>query len=300
MIPALEIDTAKCTPWPWCGSKKQTLLLNEMRVPTGKFWEFDGSLLLKEGVNPLPPGSDCKFSWYAQNISFSTLLRHAVWKPPADKCSPKFLVTFPPDDLPYAHMGFVLVDKNFLKNIDHITQGDRRLRKRFQGFESTPEYVQYMVAHDPKKRMTLLTDTPNGTMWVRCNQGHSGGGHPQTKCVTQVVAGTALPKFGFHGTALENTQSIWETGIFPMGRDVHMIFPREKDPSMPDPDATSGLRTSSEAVVVVDIEKASAGGCVFRASTNNVLLTSDHIRPEFLVRIFHRVSLQTLKKIRYK
>jgi RNA:NAD 2'-phosphotransferase (TPT1/KptA family) len=271
-----------------------------MSVPTGRFWEFDGTPLLKEGTNPLHDDISCKFSRYAKNMSFSTLLRHNVWKPPTDKHSPKFPVTFPPDGLPYSQMGFVLVDKNFLKNIDHITQGDSGLNRRFRGFESTPEYVQYVVTHDPKNRMTLLTDIPGGTMWIRCNQGHSGGGHTQTKFVTQVISDTVLPKFGFHGTALKNTQSIWETGILPMGRDVHMIFPSRKDPSMPDPGATSGLRTSSEAIVVVDIEKASTSGCVFRVSTNNVLLTSDPIRPEFLVKIYDRVSLETLKECKIK
>lgn len=147
-------------------------------------------------------------------------------------------------------------------------------KKQFRGI--TLDNIRDIVDNNDKKRYTMVEEqnpqTGEMEWWVRANQGHSfevtdlelrrltledcranGGG---LKCV--------------HGTNFSAWQKIRDSGGLSRMARQHIHFatglPHEND-------VISGMRSTSQVVIYVDIERAIADNIPFHMSANNVILS---------------------------
>lgn len=124
--------------------------------------------------------------------------------------------------------------------------------------------VRRVVSHNDKQRFALK-ESEAGLLWIRANQGHSmevSGLElrpiPSAKEVPCVV----------HGTQLRSWDQIRQQGLSRMQRN-HIHFAT----GLPgDSGVISGMRSSSQVLIFVDLDKAMNDGYQFFQSANDVIL----------------------------
>eukprot|EP00438_Fugacium_kawagutii_P010033 Skav212665 [mRNA] locus=scaffold1227:565246:577475:+ [translate_table: standard] len=115
------------------------------------------------------------------------------------------------------------------------------------------------IEADAKDRVVATPDADGG-WWVA-----AWSGHTQDKVVgpAAVVPTDELPRVLNHGSYRRHTASIQQKGLLRQKRDLHFH----------DPESRSGKwRLDLETCVRVDVRKASAAGCIFRRTGNDVWL----------------------------
>lgn len=148
------------------------------------------------------------------------------------------------------------------------------------------DMVREAVRIDSKQRMSLLES--GRTLFVRCNQGHSIGGLDEESMATpldEVAAGALCGGTGraVHGTYHKSWPAILASGGLNKMSRTHVHLAQ----GLPGTDGViSGMRSSSEIVIWVDVVAAIRAGLRFVVSSNGVVLTADDV----LVRYFAHVE----------
>ncbi|EAQ04639.1 hypothetical protein OB2597_05135 [Pseudooceanicola batsensis HTCC2597] len=130
----------------------------------------------------------------------------------------------------------------------------RRLKKVGHGMSR--EQLREIVETNDKRRFTLSADGRR----IRAAQGHSVD-------VDLGLTPLVPPEFLYHGTAAQNLDAIFETGLNPgRRRQVHLS---------PEPETANrvGQRHGKPTVLRVEASKMHADGFVFTCSDNGVWLT---------------------------
>ena len=156
--------------------------------------------------------------------------------------------------------GVPITSDGWMKAADAIAHLNRG-KKRF-----SEEMLGRVVEGNDKQRFSLRRGT-HGVVEIRANQGHSMPGIAVD--MTELTVATA-PATALHGTYYKAWRLIKEGGLSKMSRQhIHMAraLPGESG-------VISGMRSSCELVVHVDVHAAIAAGVKFFESANGVILTA--------------------------
>ncbi|KAF9499556.1 hypothetical protein BDN71DRAFT_1441687 [Pleurotus eryngii] len=137
--------------------------------------------------------------------------------------------------------------------------------------ELTLEMLKDLVDKDAKSRYHLMSDDDQ-VWWIRANQGHS---IKEVKLDLQpVLAISDIPTgVAVHGTSLRAWKQIAEQGLSKMSRNhIHLAQ------GLADEGVVSGMRKSSEILILIDVEKALGDGIKFFLSANGIVLTEGDAR----------------------
>ncbi|KAL0955170.1 hypothetical protein HGRIS_004078 [Hohenbuehelia grisea] len=148
------------------------------------------------------------------------------------------------------------------------------------------EKLKSMVEKDAKTRFNLTCETVDGTStWlIRANQGHT------LKTVqvelTPIESVADIPtRVAVHGTNLKAWESISKQGLSKMKRNhIHLAQ------GVAGENVISGMRSSSQVLIFVDVQKALDAGVKFHLSANGVVLTEGDDRGFLLPEFFRRVE----------
>lgn len=152
------------------------------------------------------------------------------------------------------------------------------------GFVVTAGEIRDTVATSDKQRFGLRGEGPSEE--IRANQGHSIEG----VCVGFEAVGSDKVQYALHGTYVDAWAIIATEGISRMSRThVHLArdLPGESG-------VVSGMRSSCEVLIWVDIARAEAHGLAFGQSENGVILTEGPIPPSCFHRVMMRRTGETL------
>ncbi|XP_072102160.1 tRNA 2'-phosphotransferase 1-like isoform X3 [Mobula birostris] len=132
----------------------------------------------------------------------------------------------------------------------------------------TVQDVQRVVDTNDKRRFTLHTDPATGSLKIRANQGHTLQVE-ELELTPISLGGGNLPAQAVHGTYLRHWPLIKAQGLRRQSRQhIHLA------PGLPEDDSIiSGMRSSCELAIFVELEKALNDGIPFYLSTNQVILT---------------------------
>ncbi|EDR29215.1 tRNA 2'-phosphotransferase, putative [Entamoeba dispar SAW760] len=130
------------------------------------------------------------------------------------------------------------------------------------------EEIKSIVAKDPKKRYSIQGE--GNQIKIRANQGHSINVQVEMKEITDA----SLYPIVIHGTYMRNFNSIIKNGLQKMGRlHIHMAQGLPKEIK----EEKSGMRSSCNIIIYIDIEKAMKKGIKFYESENGVILSEGPI-----------------------
>ncbi|KAI8145377.1 phosphotransferase KptA/Tpt1 [Fennellomyces sp. T-0311] len=127
----------------------------------------------------------------------------------------------------------------------------------------TRQQIDHVVETNDKQRYKL--EEIDNVWMIRANQGHTVKVN-QEQLLERIVA--ALPVV-IHGTSLKSWQLIKDQGLSRMRR--HHIHCATGLPG--DTGVISGMRSSSQVYIYIDMAKAMDDGIVFYRSSNQVILT---------------------------
>ena len=154
-------------------------------------------------------------------------------------------------DIPINDDGFVLVsDLNKFNNLKHLKLSD----------------LKNIVSNCPKQRFYLkLFNIKDMDVWmIRANQGHSINVNIEMKTLKAQDILVCI-----HGTYLKKLPLILEKGLNKMKRQhIHFTQTKSDNPNQ------SGIRSSCDILIYLNIELRIKDGIVFYLSLNNVILTS--------------------------
>lgn len=144
------------------------------------------------------------------------------------------------------------------------------------------EDVERTVAQCPKQRFALRNDPVTGSLQIRANQGHSL--KVDGLELAPILDANETPVV-VHGTYKAAWDIIKLKGLSCMKR-THIHF----STGLPgESGVISGMRSSCEIVIYIDLPKALAGGLKFFRSANNVILSSGNeegiISPEYFAEV---------------
>ncbi|PIL25190.1 hypothetical protein GSI_13079 [Ganoderma sinense ZZ0214-1] len=147
--------------------------------------------------------------------------------------------------------------------------------------------LQKIVESDSKNRYNLVFEAdPKGgheTWWIRANQGHSiksvALDLEPIGCHADIPSGIAV-----HGTNKHAWQSIEHQGLSKMTRNhIHLAQ------GVAGSGIISGMRSSSQILIFINVQKALDAGIKFYLSDNGVVLTAGNdqgfLPPEFFSRV---------------
>lgn len=170
--------------------------------------------------------------------------------------------------------GWVLMDDvlDFLNDVDEDDP--------WEGGLVTLDEVRAVVASSDKQRFAIWERQP---LMIRASQGHSMEGiSPDLDPVNLGDVPLAL-----HGTYYEAWAIIKTKGLNKMSRNhIHMAkdLPGQSE-------VVSGMRSSCEIIISLDLVKASAAGIKFMQSANGVILSDGEdgtIAPEYFSKVVDR------------
>ncbi|XP_072887516.1 tRNA 2'-phosphotransferase 1 isoform X2 [Hemitrygon akajei] len=132
----------------------------------------------------------------------------------------------------------------------------------------TVQDVQRVVDTSDKRRFALRTDPATGALQIRANQGHTLQVE-ELELTPISLGGGNLPAQAVHGTYLRHWPLIKAEGLRRLSRQhIHLA------PGLPeDGGVISGMRSSCELAIFVELEKALSDGIPFFLSANHVILT---------------------------
>ncbi|KAI8085026.1 phosphotransferase KptA/Tpt1 [Halteromyces radiatus] len=153
-------------------------------------------------------------------------------------------------------------EKLAIERDGYIKLSDLLARPKLKGV--TEAQIQYIVANNDKQRFFLKQD--HGDWYIRANQGHS---LRQLDSVDMTPQQTPLDTV-IHGTTLANWHLIQQSGyISRMNRNhIHCAIGLPEDNGV-----ISGIRSSSQVLIYIDMQKALQDGILFYRSANDVILT---------------------------
>jgi len=131
----------------------------------------------------------------------------------------------------------------------------------------TLELIRTIVDSNDKKRFTLTQE--NGAWLIRANQGHSDSSITQLELtpiisLDQLPAGTAI-----HGTYFEAWKTIRKEGLSKMSRNhIHFAIGEIGAEGV-----ISGMRSSAQVLVYLNVKKALEDGIPLFLSSNSVVLS---------------------------
>lgn len=161
---------------------------------------------------------------------------------------------------------------------------------QFSSLGVTTERVREVVRTNDKQRMALLEE--GGVMYIRANQGHTSAGIDSDSLLTPLDAPAAAALcegrgLAVHGTYHSSWAAIWASGgLHRMARNhIHLALGLPGDAGV-----ISGMRTSAQVLIWVDVAGAVEAGVKFYISANGVVLTpgreSDGLLPaQFFARV---------------
>ncbi|GFR86252.1 tRNA 2'-phosphotransferase 1 [Elysia marginata] len=130
----------------------------------------------------------------------------------------------------------------------------------------TKEDIQAIVETSDKKRFTLVQDEENQRWKICANQGHS---IQVDDLDLRPLENTEEFPIVVHGTYHKYWNCIAQQGLSRMNRN-HMHFAA----GLPGHDGViSGMRSSCQVIIYLDLKKALEGGLKFFVSANNVILS---------------------------
>lgn len=152
------------------------------------------------------------------------------------------------------------------------------LQMRADGFVKLTEVLEYpelggvsaqkveeIVAASDKQRFALTVE--DGETFIRANQGHTLTGLKEDALLTEIRDASDAPVC-IHGTYHRCIEPILRGGLSRMARNhIHCAA------LMPEEGVVSGMRSSCEIAVYVDVGKSMALGLKWYRSANGVLLT---------------------------
>lgn len=156
-----------------------------------------------------------------------------------------------------------------------------------KGFGGTSvEQVRAVVEGNDKQRFALLEE-PDGTIFIRANQGHTVSGLDADEMLTRMdeAAAAELGGRAVHGTYRAAWAKIVASGgLSKMKRNhIHLAANLPGDSGV-----ISGMRSSAEVHVWVDLRGAIAAGIPFFRSANGVVLTPGDASGVLPLRFFER------------
>ena len=151
------------------------------------------------------------------------------------------------------------------------------------------EDVQRVVSSNDKQRFHMEQNPDNERLWIRANQGH-----------TMRVEGLELSPIMstedcavvIHGTFSRNWESIQKQGLSRMDRNHIHFAPGEPG----DSEVISGMRTSCDILIYIDMQKALEEGIEFYRSANNVILSPGDDCGFIAPKYFEKVCLRQPRK----
>lgn len=183
-----------------------------------------------------------------------------------------------------------------------------------------------VVANDKKQRFSLLWQQNDGDerpvtceqvrqllagndhashLYIRANQGHSMAVVESTELLTPITSVNDLKdccaldaasnkRLVIHGTYLQNWESIKREGLSRRTRKhVHFACGLPEDKQV-----ISGMRSTVDLFIYLDIQKALAGGLKFFISDNHVILTEGNergfVEPQYFWKVVDRKSKKEL------
>ncbi|KAF8880187.1 phosphotransferase KptA/Tpt1 [Infundibulicybe gibba] len=155
------------------------------------------------------------------------------------------------------------------------------------------EGLQHIVKDNAKKRFELVFESDasapeGGAWWIRASQGHSINARLLTveveyqpiKSLADIPSGIAV-----HGTNLRAWNLISKEGLSKMARNhIHLAQ------GVAGENVISGMRSSSQILIFIDVEKALSSGIEFFLSANGVVLTKGDERGFLSPTFFQRVE----------
>ncbi|XP_052701513.1 uncharacterized protein LOC128178411 isoform X2 [Crassostrea angulata] len=172
-------------------------------------------------------------------------------------------------------MGFKMMPGGFLW-VDEILR-----RNEYRDF--TVEDIKHIVETNDKQRFSLADE--NGRLKIRANQGHSV--EVDGLELTPITDPSEAPEV-IHGTYLKSWDIIKNQGLNKMGRNhIHFAAGEPGENGV-----ISGMRSSCEVIIKLNMEKALKDGLKFFRSANNVILSpgdaDGFIRPCYFDSAFQR------------
>ncbi|XP_033734582.1 uncharacterized protein LOC117323459 [Pecten maximus] len=153
--------------------------------------------------------------------------------------------------------GFTLMSGGFLYVADILKLPS------LKGFQF--EDVKRVVENNDKQRFALKIDPENKRMMIRANQGHTI--EVQSLELTPITTAEEADQV-VHGTYFQSWEVIKGTGLSRMGRNhIHFAAGEPGENGV-----ISGMRSSCEVIIILDMKKALADGLKFFRSANNVIL----------------------------
>ena len=149
----------------------------------------------------------------------------------------------------------------------YVLLSDILMRKDFNSFSIND--VKHVVS-TCKKQSFHIDDRGDAGLFIRANQGHSIQGVINPDELLTPITNPADYSMVVHGTTLEALELIRQSGgLSRMGRN-HIHFAT----GLPGADGViSGMRSSSQVVLHIDLAAAMADGIPFYISQNGVILT---------------------------
>lgn len=165
--------------------------------------------------------------------------------------------------------------------LNHVLQLPEMKKKHV-----TQEQIQRVVDGDLKQRYSLSQE--KDSLWIRANQGHSIQAVESDQLLTLVKDPNDYPHC-IHGTSYDAWKHISKNGLNKMKRrHIHFCSkPFQSD------EIISGMRTTSEVLIHIDLQKAMKDGILFYVSDNQVLLSEGvdgTIRPEYFACVMDKTG----------
>lgn len=136
-----------------------------------------------------------------------------------------------------------------------------------KSYKLDPELIKKIVDKNDKKRFELKQE--NGKFFIRASQGHSIKDLDETKMMREITDPSEF-NVVVHGTYTKNWSKIKEEGLKVMNRNhIHFAAGYPKDDQV-----ISGMRTTCNIFIELDIGKALKDGIKFYISSNRVILSS--------------------------
>jgi 2'-phosphotransferase len=137
-----------------------------------------------------------------------------------------------------------------------------------RNYKLDEESIRKIVETNDKKRFELCR-SENGELLIRACQGHSIRNLDETQMMTEIINANEYPII-VHGTYTKNWERIKIDGLKTMTRNhVHFAvgYPQDKQ-------VISGMRSSCDLFIEIDMHKAIQDGIKFYLSANKVVLSS--------------------------
>ena len=139
-----------------------------------------------------------------------------------------------------------------------------------------------IVDNNDKQRFSLRNT--GDKILIRANQGHGIDIINRGQLLTKINDSSTIP-ICVHGTYFKAWKNIKTSGLSRMNRNnIHMAV------GIPGDDGViSGMRSSCEIIIYIDLKKAMReGGLIFYISSNNVILTKGPILPCYFSKCIRR------------